>query len=340
MTTPIETHELTKRFREVRSYRDAVRYPWRRAEKLAVDSVSISVGAGEVFGLLGQNGAGKTTLIRMLSTSLLPTSGQARVGGYDVVREAHRVRGLIGLVGGEDRSFAGRLSGRENLEFFAALQQVPRDIARRRIDELLRRLDLAGSAHRLFENYSAGMRQKMAIARGLVSEPQVVFMDEPTRALDPISAREVLDLVTQYVVGELGRTVVLATHSLAEAEELCDRLVLIRAGRVIAAGTVAELRRTITAGVRCDLRLNVLPEGLVDALHDLPGVLALETALEDDAPAVRLTLAEGGPVLAAVLRETVEAGADVHGCAVREPTLEDVYLEHLGPRELQPEVQR
>src|SRR6185312_6916459 len=119
-------------------------------------------------------------------------------------------------------------------------------------DNLLRRLDLAGSSHRLFETYSAGMRQKMAIARGLLAEPEIVFMDEPTRALDPISAREVRDLVAEYLVGELGRTVLLATHSLAEAEELCGRLVLIKSGRVIADGTVDELRRAIRPGVRCE----------------------------------------------------------------------------------------
>ena len=234
--------------------------------------------------MLGQNGAGKTTLIRMLSTSLLPTSGSARVGRArrrfrrpprPAADRARRRRG---------RSFEGRLSGRENLEFFAALQRVPRDVARRRIDELLRRLDLAGSAHRLFENYSAGMRQKMAIARGLVSEPEVLFMDEPTRALDPISAREVRDLVAEYVVGELHRTVVLATHSLEEAEELCDRLVLIKTGRVIAGGTVDELRRSITAGVRCELRLSSLPEGLLETLHELPGVLALESGIDGGQP--------------------------------------------------------
>ena len=339
MSHQIETSALTKRFRELRSYRDIVRYPWRTAEKVAVDGISITVGSGEVFGVLGQNGAGKTTFIRMLSTSLLPTSGSARVGGHDVVSDAHRVRQLIGLVGGEERSFEGRLSGRENLEFFAALQRVPRDVARRRIDELLRRLDLAGSAHRLFENYSAGMRQKMAIARGLVSEPEVLFMDEPTRALDPISAREVRDLVAEYVVGELHRTVVLATHSLREAEELCDRLVLIKTGRVITGGTVDELRRSITAGVRCELRLSSLPEGLLETLHELPGVLALESRIDGGLPVLQLTLTEDGPALASVLRETVEAGADVYGCTVREPSLEDVYVEHLGSREALSEVQ-
>ena len=126
---------------------------------------------------------------------------------------------------------------------------------------------------------------------------------------------------------------VLATHSLREAEELCHRLVLIKVGRVIAGGTVAELRRSITAGVRCELRLSAVPAGLLESLEDLPGVLALDTGLEGDLPILRLTLTEDGQALASVLRETVEAGADVYGCSVREPSLEDVYVEHLGSRE-------
>ena len=169
----------------------------------------------------------------------------------------------------------------------------------------------------------------MAIARGLLAEPEIVFMDEQTRALDPISAREVRDLVAEYLVGELGRTVLLATHSLAEAEELCGRLVLVKAGRVIADGTVDELRRTIRPGVRCELRVRELPAGLTETLREIPGVIAVESA-DDEHPLLRLALEGDGPVLAAVLRETVEAGGEIHGCEVTEPSLEDVYLEHLG----------
>ena len=214
---------------------------------------------------------------------------------------------------------------------------MPADVARKRIDELLRRLDLAGSSHRLFETYSAGMRQKMAIARGLLAEPEIVFMDEPTRALDPISAREVRDLVAEYLVGELGRTVLLATHSLAEAEELCGRLVLIKAGRVIAEGTVDELRRTIRPGVRCELRVRELPAGLADTLRAIPGVIAV--AMAGDEHPVIATGARGRWARAGgCARETVEAGGEIYGCDVTEPSLEDVYLEHLGTADRLEEV--
>jgi ABC-2 type transport system ATP-binding protein len=336
----IETHALTKRFREFRGYRELLKSPLRRAEKLAVDGITLGVARGEIFGLLGPNGAGKTTLIRMLSTSLVPTSGSALVAGHDVAREPRRVREAIGLVGGEERSFSSRLTGRQNLRFFAALRGLSGGQVERQIDGLLRRLDLAAGADRLFETYSTGMRQKLALARGLLGEPQLVFMDEPTRALDPISAHEVRSLIADYVVGELGRTVLLATHILSEAEELCDRVALIQSGRIVALGPVSELRQSLRPGVRCDLVLRDLPPGLERTLLELPDVLGLQISYDGEHPVVLLTLAGDGPPLAAVLRETVELGGEVFRCDVREPSLEEVYLERLGsppvPLELAP----
>ena len=333
MTPVIETQALTKRFKELRGYRDLVAYPFRRREKLAVDGISLDVHAGEIFGVLGPNGAGKTTLIRMLSTSLIPTSGTARVAGLDVTRDPRSIRAAIGLVGGEERSFFGRLTGRQNLTFFATLRGLSGEAAKRQIDLLLRRLDLASSADRPFETYSAGMRQKLAIARGLLGEPEIVFMDEPTRALDPISAREVRSLIAEYVVGELGRTVLLATHILSEAEELCHRVALIQHGRVVALGPVTELRQTLRPGIRCDVVLaDYLPPGLEQSLLDLPGVLDVAILDDGEHPLVRLTLTADEPVLGAVLRELMELGGEILRCNVHEPSLEDVYLERLGSR--------
>lgn len=346
MPPAIEAHELTKRFRRLQTYRDLVLYPWRTAEHLAVDRVSLAVAPGEVFGVLGQNGAGKTTLIRMLTTLLIPSSGEAVVAGRDVTRDPRGVRGVIGLVSGEERSFYWRLTGRQNLEFFAALSHVPADVARRRIDELVRRLGLSDHADRPFAVYSTGLRQKLAIARGLLSEPEVLFMDEPTRSLDPISARSIRQFVLEHVIGELGRTVVLATHSMTEAEELCDRLMFIQTGRVVAEGSVPELRRKIGYGVRCELRLRAMPDSLPDALRALPGVLSLSLSREEAANwsadgvdgldgldglrTVRLTLGEETDVLARVLRAAVLSGAEVHGSETRELSLEEIYVRTLG----------
>jgi ABC-2 type transport system ATP-binding protein len=247
-----------------------------------------------------------------------------------VARDAVRVRERIGIVSSEERSFFRRLTGRENLDFFAALYHVPPRLAAGRIRDLLDRVGLREGADRPFSAYSTGMRQKLAIARGLLHEPQVLFLDEPTRALDPISAREVRALVTDHVVRELGRTVVLATNSMPEAEELCDRVALIQAGSLLAEGTVDELRRALHDGVRCELRLPEVPAELVGALEGLAGVLDVSRGHADGLCVLTLTLREEGPVLAAVLREAVERDADVYGFTTRRMSLEDIYLDRLS----------
>jgi ABC-2 type transport system ATP-binding protein len=328
VTPAIETEGLTKRFRSVRSARDVLLHPWRRPTNLAVDAVSLRIERGELFGLLGPNGAGKTTLIRMLTTALVPTGGSARVAGHDVVRDVQGVRASIALVPSDDRTFFARLSGRANLEFFAALRPVQGHAGR--IDGLLERMGLSAAAERPFSTYSSGMRQKLAIARGLLGDPAVLFLDEPTRSLDPISARDVTRLVSEYIVGELGRTVVLATHSLAEAEELCHRVAFVRGGRVVAEGTVDDLRRSFPGGVRCELRVRDMAPDLPGMLRGLAGVVAVSADRDERMSILRLTLVDEGPVLAAVLRETVTAGGDVHGCATRRASLEEIYFSKLA----------
>lgn len=327
----IEASALTKRFRKLQTYRDLLLYPWRRPDHLAVDQVSLRVERGELFGILGQNGAGKTTLIKMLCTALLPSTGSAAVAGYDVVRQARQVRERIGLVSGEERSFYWRLTGRQNLEFFAALHHVSGSVARRRIDDLLGRVGLGDAGDRPFRTYSSGMRQKLAIARGLLNTPQVLFMDEPTRSLDPISAQSMRRFVAEHIIGELGCTVILATHSMAEAEELCDRLALIQAGRIVAQGTIAQLRQGLHYGVRCELRVRHLPPELPEALRRIAGVIEVAAAREESGHLLQLTLSEEGPVLAAMLREIVEAGADIYSFQTHQVTLEEIYLHTLSP---------
>jgi ABC-2 type transport system ATP-binding protein len=330
MLPAIETRELTKRFRKVQSYRDLLLYPWRRADHVAVDGVSLQIARGELFGVLGQNGAGKTTLIKMLCTALLPSSGSATVAGYDIVREGWRVRAAIGLVSGEERSFYWRLTGRQNLEFFAALYHVPPARARERIGALLRGVGLEDAADRPFRTYSTGMRQKLAIARGLLNAPQVLFMDEPTRSLDPISAQSVRRFVADYILGELGSTVILATHSMAEAEELCDRVALIRAGRVVAQGSIDQLRQTLHYGLRRELRLRHMPPELPDALRRLAGILSLQVAREENLHVLELAMTGEGALFASVLREAIESGAEVYDCRTRQVSLEEIYLQTLG----------
>jgi ABC-2 type transport system ATP-binding protein len=332
----ISIEGLTKRFRSLRTYRDVLAAPWRSAGPAVVDDVSLEVPAGQVFGLLGQNGAGKTTLVRMLTTLLLPSSGRASVGGFDVVREAHAVRQRIGLVNGDERSFYWRLTGRDNLDFFAALQHMPSGLAARRIDELGDRLGIAEHLDRPFGQLSSGQRQKFAIARGLMSEPDVLFMDEPTRSLDPISAVTIRTFIQEHVIGQLGRTVVLATHSMPEAEALCGSVAFIQDGRIVAQGTVPQLRGAIGYTPRCDLVVRRAPVDLDARLAAVAGVRTVQVdepvlvAGEQPTTAVRLAV-DDDTTLNRVLAMLVVSGAEIIRCEAREASLEEIYVRTLGP---------
>ena len=202
---------------------------------VAVDGVSFGIRAGEIFGLLGPNGAGKTTTIRMLCTLLEPTSGTATVNGYDVRRQAHLVRQSLGAVLTGERSIYWKLTGRENLTYFAALYHIPPATARKRIAELLERLDLAGRADEYVERYSSGMKQRIAIAKALLASPPVLLLDEPTIGLDPQSARNLRELILE--IQAEGRTILLTTHYMEEADQLCDRVGIIDSGTIIALDT-------------------------------------------------------------------------------------------------------
>jgi ABC-2 type transport system ATP-binding protein len=321
----IETQGLTKRFKQLGGYRDLALYRWRRQSTLAVEDMSLSIAPGELFGLLGENGAGKSTLIRMLSTTLLPTSGVAMVGGADVVRAAQAVRRRIGLVSGDERSFYWRLTGRQNLTFFAALYRLPERLAGQRIDELLATLDIGSYADRPFSAYSSGIRQKFALARGMLTRPDILFLDEPTRALDPIAADDLRRYIVEHIVGQAGHTVFLATHTLAEAEAICDRVAIVRHGRIVASGTMAELRAQMA--LRPVLELDVHGDGAAvrDAVLAVAGVQ--DVAIEPVAGLTRLVVRsddEDGSV-DAVLRSVVGSGVSVASFTARQPTLDDIY---------------
>lgn len=335
MTLAIESGLLTKRFRPVRSIRAALLGRPREPDRVAVDRVDLAIPHGQVFGLLGQNGAGKTTLVRILTTLLLPTAGTARVDGIDVTVDPRAVRSRIGLINGDERSFYWRLSGRHNLEFFGALRHLDEATTAAAIDRLAARLGMSEHLDRPFARLSTGQRQSLAIMRGLIDEPRILFMDEPTRSLDPISASRLRRFVADVVVGELERTVVLATHSMPEAEELCDRLAFIQDGRIVAQGSVAELRRTIGYGTRCELRVRHAPADVAARLADVVGVAGvaattIEPPSHDGATVVvRMTLT-AGDALAEVMRRLVRADADVLACETGELSLEEIYVRTLG----------
>src|ERR671939_217337 len=237
---------------------------------VAVDGVSFSIRAGEIFGLLGPNGAGKTTTIRMLCTLLEPTSGTATVNGYDVRRQTNLVRQSLGAVLTGERSIYWKLTGRENLAYFAALYHIPPAVARQRIDQLLARLDLAGRADEYVERYSSGMKQRLAIAKALLANPPVLLLDEPTIGLDPQSARNLRELILD--IKREGRTVLLTTHYMDEADQLCDRVGIIEAGTIIALDTPTRLKRGIKQLDVVQLEVDAFDPRSLDALRRMRGV--------------------------------------------------------------------
>ena len=250
----IEARDLVKRYPKTRRFRDmALRRPKEHAE--ALRGVTLSVPRGQVHGLLGANGAGKTTLLKILATLVMPTSGTASIAGEDVVASPARARERLGFVVAEERSFYWRLSGRDNLLFFAALQDLAGEERARRVDEVLDVVGLQEQARQPYREYSSGMRQRLSIARGLLSQPEILLMDEPTRALDPPSAHWIRRFVRERLANERGTTVLVATHDLLEAETTCDALSLVEGGLIVATGTPAELKRPLGGAARTAITL-------------------------------------------------------------------------------------
>ncbi|MGW7298505.1 ATP-binding cassette domain-containing protein [Streptomyces sp. NPDC054829] len=285
----------------------------------ALDGVSLSVPRGTVLGLLGHNGAGKTTLVGILSTLSLPTSGLARVGGVDVVREPVAVRRRIGLTG-QYAAVDETLSGYANLVLIARLLGAGRARAAARADELLELFSLTDAARRVAKDYSGGMRRRLDLAASLVGHPDVIFLDEPTTGLDPTARRALWDVVRRLVRD--GTTVLLTTQYLDEADVLADAITVLAAGRVIASGTAQELkdrvgRRSVSVTVRgADDR-----ERATDALRRA----GLAPATEDDGLVLTMPVADSTAV-ARVVRATDEAGVDLAGLTFSEPSLDDVYM--------------
>jgi ABC-2 type transport system ATP-binding protein len=324
----IKTIDLLKRFARTSGYRDLL--PFRKRQWVtAVDGVSLDIGEGEFFGLLGPNGAGKTTFIKMLCSLVLPTSGSAQVFGHDIIKEEQAVKQNVGLVSAEERSFYWRLTGRENLRFYASLYHIPRREAKARIEELLNLLDLTDKGDERFQNYSTGTRQKLAIARGLLSEPRVLFVDEPTRSLDPVSAQAVRHFLKENLAGA-GKTIVLATHNLTEAEQLCDRLVIMNHGKVNALGSVKELRAVFQKKEKCELKVRNFSEGIQQKLNLIEGVLECRlTGQLEDVTGVEMMISKRSSVLPRILEVMVNGGAEVCDCQLGELPLEEIFVSAL-----------
>ena len=294
----------------------------RRLAVEAVRGVSFAVEEGELFGLLGPNGAGKTTTIKMLITLLLPTGGAARVLGYDVVDDAREVRRRIGYVFGGDRGLYERLPALDNLKYFAELYGVPPREQKRRIEELLDLVGLKGREKERVEGYSRGMRQRLHIARGLLHDPKVVFLDEPTIGVDPVGARELRQTISSLV--ESGKTVLLTTHYMFEADALCDRIAVITRGEIVAEGTPRELKDGVRDGKVLEIEVYGVDGGAVTSLRNVAGVRAV-TVEEREHAQLLVIQTETDVELTHTLLGHLN-GSNVGRVAVREPTLEDAYV--------------
>jgi len=297
---------------------------------VAVDGVSFEVKPGEIFGLLGPNGAGKTTTIRMLATLLEPSAGHAYICGYDVTRQPAEARKRLGAVLAGDRSLYWKLSGRENLEFFATLYHVPRHRIKKRVDELLERMQLADRADELVERYSTGMKQRLSLARALLADPPVLLLDEPTLGLDPQSARNLRELVLE--MKREGRAILLTTHYMEEADFLSDRIAIIDHGKIIALDTPEGLKNRLAADRIYRLEVAGL-NGSVDQLAArVPGMKVLEQKRNEGSGSTHLTftLAEGQAGPEALWQAIAGNGLSVLNYSVKEPTLEDVFIALTG----------
>jgi len=297
----IETQDLTKEFDEF----------------LAVDRVSIRVGAGEVLAVLGPNGAGKTTTVRMMTSILVPTRGTARIAGYDVVRDAAKVRASVGVLT-EQHGLYERMKVLEYLDFFGEIYHLTKNVRQTRARELLERFGLAEAMNRRVGDYSKGMKQKLALVRALLHHPPVLLLDEPTSAMDPQSAKQVRDAIIDLQKEE--RTFLITTHNLTEAQALANKIAIIRHGRIIAQGSLAELGQQMGAQVRIELRVNGALNGVAKDIGDMVEICDTGDGwLQYSTPDASVT----NPVL---LRKLIGLGVEVVSLTPITSTLEDIYL--------------
>lgn len=294
----------------------------KAVEVEAVRGISFEVAEGELFGLLGPNGAGKTTTIKMLITLLIPTSGTARVLGLDVVEHARQVRARIGYVFGGERGLYERLPAIDNLRYFAELYGVPPREQSRRIGYLLELVGLNGREKERVEGYSRGMRQRLHIARGLIHDPPVVFLDEPTIGVDPVGARDLRATIASLT--QAGKTVLLTTHYMFEADSLCDRIAVIASGRIVAEGSPQHLKAVVADRTVVEIEAFGAPDDALSRLNRVDGVASVTMEDRDQAQMILVQSAKGLQLTQALLRQL--DGVKVGRVAVREPTLEDAYV--------------
>ena len=304
----IDVHHIVKRF----------------GDFTAVDDISFKVSEGEIFGLLGPNGAGKSTLIRMLTTLLLPTSGTATVDGNDIVTQADEVRRAIGVIPQAMTSDLD-LSAAENLLIFAKLYGVPRERRKPLIAELLAAVELTQWADKPVKNLSGGMRRRVEIARGLVHEPRILFLDEPTTGLDPVSRTAVWEMLRR-IKDARDLTVLITTHYMDEADKLCDRIAIVDHGKLMALDSPIRLKAAIPGENTLEVAFSAVPPAWTQRLRSLPGVVSVE----GEAPVFRIESSSGPETTMALMTAAAGAGVTVQSLSVQSTSLDDVFVHYTG----------
>jgi ABC-2 type transport system ATP-binding protein len=295
-------------------------------EVLAVDDISFEIRKGELFCILGPNGAGKTTTVKMLTTLLIPTAGTARVFGKDIVKDADDIRSQIGFIFGGERGLYWRLSGVDNLRYFATLYHVEPEVAKNRIPYLLEMVGLLDRGNEKVEGYSRGMKQRLHIARTLLHDPQVLFLDEPTIGLDPVGARETRQVIRN--LQEEKKTILLTTHYMFEADALCDRIAVINHGKIVALDTPDALKRHVQDLSVIEVEVYGVPLETLEQLRRFPSVDLISVEDRDQKQALRVHSARGSEIVPDIL--SALEGIRVGRVSVHEPTLEDAYVRLVG----------
>ncbi len=299
---------------------------------VALDNVNITIKKNEIFGLLGPNGSGKSTLIKILSTLLLPSSGEAYVFGYDVKKDYAKIRKLINIVSGDERPGYGVLKVKENLWFFSQLYGYGIKEGWKVVYSLIEELKMQDFADRKLNRVSSGMFQKYNIARGILNSPKLLFLDEPTVGLDVEISREIRDYIKNWVRKDSERTVLLTTHYMLEAQEMCDRVAIIHKGKIIKVDTVENLLRIVRNEHIFDLKISTMSNKEFEEVKKIKGIKAI--SLDNDesgAFRLRLVLEEESPI-ADVLSKLKEDNVKVFALSKEEPTLEDVFLYLVGSK--------
>ena len=304
----IEVHQLSKRF----------------GDFTAVDSIEFNVEHGEIFGLLGPNGAGKSTLIRMLTTLIEPSSGAAKVNGFDVQKQANDVRKSIGVIPQATTSDLD-LSAEENMLIYSKLYGVPRQQRKQRIVELLKAVELEAWADRPVKNLSGGMRRRLEIARGLVHHPKIFFLDEPTTGLDPVSRVSVWEMLSR-LKAEQDLTVLLTTHYMDEADKLCDRIAIVDHGKLVALDSPLKLKASIPGENIVEVSFSSIPDGWQEKLKSLPGV---ENVAAQDS-IFRIGSSNGPLTTTALVEAARDAKLTIRSLSVQSTTLDDVFIHYTG----------